>query len=107
VPAARDEDVAKFARELGFVGVGLYPTSGFVHVDVRAHSYFWVDRSGPGRRNRERGILTDLARKSDGRANARGERPTPPFAIGVEVDSFLDSERSDSSAEGPDEDDDE
>jgi uncharacterized protein YcbK (DUF882 family) len=107
VPGARDEDVAKFARELGFVGVGLYPTSGFVHVDVRNHSYFWVDRSGPGRRNRERGIFADLARKSDGRANARGEHPTPPFAIGVEVDSFLDSERSDSTAEAPDEDDDE
>ncbi len=79
VPGATDEEVAKFARELGFVGVGIYPSSGFVHVDVRQRSYFWVDRSGPGRRNRERGILGDLAAKSDSQAKERGEHPTPPF----------------------------
>ena len=32
---------------LGFVGVGVYPVSGFVHLDVRERSYFWVDTSGP------------------------------------------------------------
>ena len=61
VPGASDSDVAKFAREVGFVGVGIYPTSGFVHVDARARSYFWVDSSAPGRRNRERGIMGDLS----------------------------------------------
>lgn len=29
-------------------GVGLYPTSGFVHLDVRSESVRWVDDSGPG-----------------------------------------------------------
>ncbi len=91
IPGARDEDVAKAARDLGFVGVGLYPTSGFVHVDVRERSYFWVDRSGPGRKNRERGILADLASKSDARAKTRGEEPTNPFAIGAEVEASLDA----------------
>ena len=103
VPGARDEDVAKFARELGFVGVGIYPTSGFVHVDVRGRSYFWVDSSGPGKRNRERGVLSDLAKKSDVRAIARGERPTAPFAISLEVESSLEDRPE---AEVPDEDDD-
>jgi hypothetical protein len=28
--------------------VGYYPNSTFVHVDVRAASAYWVDRSGPG-----------------------------------------------------------
>jgi len=35
----------------GGMGIGLYPTSGFVHVDFRAPgepSYRWVDTSGPG-----------------------------------------------------------
>ena len=33
------------------VGVGFYPNSGFVHLDVRqAGSYFWVDYSGPGQK---------------------------------------------------------
>src|SRR5262249_14820864 len=35
VPAASDEKVAAFARTFGFVGVGLYPRSGFVHLDSR------------------------------------------------------------------------
>lgn len=29
-------------------GVGLYPTSGFVHLDVRSERVRWVDDSGPG-----------------------------------------------------------
>jgi len=105
VPGAKDEDVAKFARELGFVGVGLYPSSGFVHVDVRDHSYFWVDASGPGKRNRERGILGDLAKKSDAQALARGERPTPPLIMVTDVDLALRT-HSPSSSPPPDEDDD-
>jgi uncharacterized protein YcbK (DUF882 family) len=75
VPGAQDDDVARFARELGFVGVGLYPISSFVHVEVRSRSYFWTDRSGPGHQSRERGILPELAAHSDTAARARGERP--------------------------------
>jgi len=89
VPGASDEDVAKFAREQGFCGVGVYPVSGFVHLDVRERSYFWVDTSGPGKRNRTRGILADLAAKSDARALARGEHGVAPFAIGTDVDAAL------------------
>ncbi|MEI7893587.1 MAG: DUF882 domain-containing protein [Myxococcales bacterium] len=89
VAGVPDVEVAKFARELGFVGVGIYPTSHFVHVDVRPQSYFWVDMSGPGRRNRERGILGDLARGSDRRALERGERGIEPFVIAADVDIAL------------------
>ena len=87
VPGATDEDVAKFAREQGFSGVGIYPVSGFVHVDVRERSYFWVDTSGPGKRSRIRGILADLAQKSDERAAARGEHSCGPFQVGLDVDA--------------------
>lgn len=89
VPGAKDADVAKFARDLGFCGVGIYPTSGFVHVDVRDRSYFWVDASAPGRRNRERSILRDVAAKSDAAATARGEHGLAPFSIGTDVDQAL------------------
>ncbi|MGH7326951.1 MAG: YcbK family protein [Polyangiaceae bacterium] len=90
VPGATDDAVAKFAREQGFVGVGLYPTSGFVHVDVRQRSYFWIDSSGPGRRNRERGVFGDLAKKSDAAAIARGEHGAPSLLLGS-VDAMLKS----------------
>lgn len=100
VPGASDTDVAKFAREVGFVGVGIYPTSGFVHVDARARSYFWVDSSAPGRRNRERGIMGDLAKKSDEKAASRGERATPPYAIATDVDAVLRARFAQAAAQG-------
>ena len=89
VPGSSDADVAAYARTLGFVGVGIYPTSGFVHVDVRERSYFWSDSSGPGRRNRERGILGDLAQSSDRAALARGVVRPPSFTMLLDVDAAL------------------
>lgn len=73
VPGASDEAVAAFARTLGYAGVGIYPTSHFVHVDVRDASYFWVDASAPGRPHRERPVLGNVAKESDERAKGRGE----------------------------------
>ncbi len=107
VPGASDEDVAKFAREEGFAGVGVYPVSGFVHIDIREHSYFWVDTSGPGKRSRIRGILADVAAKSDAQAIARGERSVGPFHLGTDVEQALGSTAVASHAPPlPDEDDD-
>jgi hypothetical protein len=81
VPGAQDQDVARFARELGFVGVGLYPIGSFLHVDVRPQSYFWIDRSGPGHTSRERGAFPEIAAASDAAARERGEAP-PTFGAG-------------------------
>jgi uncharacterized protein YcbK (DUF882 family) len=89
VPGVPDEEVARFARDVGFVGVGVYPTSQFVHVDVRPRSYFWVDVSGPHMRNRERSILGDVAAKSDAAAVARGQPPIEPFGLLTDVDAAL------------------
>ncbi len=89
LPGVPDADVAAFARTLGFVGVGIYPASGFVHLDVRDRSYFWTDASGPGRRNRERGILGDLARTMDAEATRRGEVRVGPYFVHPDVDVAL------------------
>jgi uncharacterized protein YcbK (DUF882 family) len=89
VPGANDAEVAAYVRTLGFVGVGVYPTSGFVHVDIRDRSYYWSDSSGPGKRNRERGILGELAATSDQAARARGERPPQPATILFDVDAAI------------------
>lgn len=106
VPGASDEEVAKFAREQGFTGVGVYPVSGFVHVDVRERSFFWIDTSGPRQRSRVRGILADLAQKSDARALARGEKAVGPFQIGTDVNGALANVvPSDASAQDDDDDD--
>jgi uncharacterized protein YcbK (DUF882 family) len=89
VPGVPDQDVAKLAREMGYMGVGIYPTSGFVHVDVRARSYFWVDSSGPGGKTRERGILADVAARADREATARGEHGVPIATLSGDVDGLL------------------
>ncbi|HEX3772235.1 MAG TPA: DUF882 domain-containing protein [Polyangiaceae bacterium] len=89
VPGVPDEEVARFARELGFVGVGVYPTSQFVHVDIRPRSYFWVDYSGPHMKNRESCILPAVAAQGDAAARARGQTPIEPFVVSTDVDAAL------------------
>jgi hypothetical protein len=42
------ETLRDFARTLEETGVGYYPNSVFVHVDVRDARAYWVARSGPG-----------------------------------------------------------
>jgi uncharacterized protein YcbK (DUF882 family) len=107
VPGVPDEEVARYVREMGFVGVGIYPTSQFVHVDIRPRSYFWVDFSGPRMRNRERGILGDLAARSDAAAVARGQLPVEPYGVGTDVDAALRARGMAPGASQPDDDEDE
>jgi uncharacterized protein YcbK (DUF882 family) len=89
VPGVADEEVARFARGLGFVGVGVYPTSQFVHVDIRPRSYFWIDYSGPRMKNKESCIFPDVAAQGDVAAEARGQAPIEPFGVAMDVDAAL------------------
>jgi uncharacterized protein YcbK (DUF882 family) len=75
IPGTPDTEVARYARTIGFVGVGLYPRSGFVHVDTRSRSFFWIDASGPGQRGRIVPILLNIAAAADAKALNRGETP--------------------------------
>jgi uncharacterized protein YcbK (DUF882 family) len=89
VPGTPDEEVARFVREMGFVGVGVYPRSQFVHVDIRPRSYFWVDDSGPHKHSRERGILGGLAASSDAAALSRGQARIEPYGVATDVDAAI------------------
>ncbi len=42
------ETLRDFLRTFPETGVGYYPNSVFVHMDVREDKGYWVDRSGPG-----------------------------------------------------------
>jgi hypothetical protein len=81
--------------------VGEYPNSGFVHVDIRARSYFWVDSSQPGGRSRERQVRRSEAQRADREARARGEQAIPDV---VEVDDSEGDEEADAddAADGAD-----
>lgn len=75
LPGVPDRDLARYFQTQGFVGVGLYPVSGFVHLDVRDQSFFWIDRSGPNQRSRVRPILKQRARAMDRKARRLGIQP--------------------------------
>ncbi len=48
-------DIANYAEStFTHLGMGIYPTSGFVHMDTRTQTFYWTDRSGPGQRTRTR-----------------------------------------------------
>ena len=86
-PGVSNTQLARFARTFGYTGVGEYPQSGFVHIDVRSRSYFWVDRSAPGARSRERQVRRGEAHQADHRARARGELPVEDDAGGDTADA--------------------
>jgi uncharacterized protein YcbK (DUF882 family) len=48
VPGMRTTTLRDLARAIGAHGIGFYPTSQFVHIDVREEHYEWTDTSGPG-----------------------------------------------------------
>lgn len=75
LPGVGDEQLAAFFRAQGFVGVGTYTRSGFVHIDVRESSYFWVDLSPPGKHWKVRQVRADEAKAADAAALERGEGP--------------------------------
>jgi hypothetical protein len=37
-----------YLRRLRYTGIGYYPNSSFVHVDVRGYPAYWIDKSRPG-----------------------------------------------------------
>jgi len=100
VPGARDDEVARFARTFGFVGVGLYPRSGFVHLDTRPRSYFWVDSSGPGQKSRSSQVFAKIGEDSDAKAAERGEGPPGSNGEGEGTTAGDESEGSSKSDEG-------
>jgi uncharacterized protein YcbK (DUF882 family) len=76
IPGVSLGALARRARKLGHVGVGLYPVSGFIHLDVRdGPSYFWIDRSGPGFPSCIRRIQDRAGAKSDRRWKPENDEP--------------------------------
>lgn len=47
-----------YVKTLDHVGVGYYPNSSFIHLDVRTQWTYWIDYSGPGQRPRYGGFWT-------------------------------------------------
>lgn len=54
VPGVDPKEIWEALKRFDDVGLGWYPTSKFVHLDVREKSAYWIDDSGPGQRARYR-----------------------------------------------------
>ena len=64
-----------FCKTFAKTGCGYYPTSGFVHMDLRDKAYTWIDVSGPGESAQY--VKSDKAARSVPDANAvRADTPT-------------------------------
>jgi uncharacterized protein YcbK (DUF882 family) len=75
IPGVSNDELANYVRGFGYVGVGVYPKSGFVHLDVRDSSFFWIDESLPDERCRTQPVLIEEAKLADQAARDRGEGP--------------------------------
>jgi uncharacterized protein YcbK (DUF882 family) len=83
-----------YCRTFRNAGVGYYPNSTFVHLDVRSTKVFWVDYSRPGERPKyESAAARDAADEAAGDVETlRDEQPPSaestssslPYAIGTE-----------------------
>jgi len=54
IPGVSNATLRDYLRRFANVGVGYYPNSSFVHLDVREGAAYWVDYSGPGEAPRTR-----------------------------------------------------
>jgi uncharacterized protein YcbK (DUF882 family) len=80
-----NETLRDFCRTLKNVGVGYYPNSLFVHLDVRDTNAYWVDYAAPGQPARYRAPdVKDDDDNVEGVATVDGG-PTTPAARGERV----------------------
>ena len=76
-----NEAVRDFCKTLRKAGVGYYPNSSFIHLDVRETSSFWIDFAGPGEPPRYHRPDDHLdADEGAGEVKTEGSEPTgePP-----------------------------
>lgn len=76
IPGVPNTELRDYCRTFDDVGVGYYPRSTFVHIDVRDRSAYWVDWSGRGERpryQRREGVPDDATPSERRRAGAAEE----------------------------------
>lgn len=82
-----------YLRTFPNVGVGYYPRSTFVHLDVRGQSAYWVDWSGPGEAaiTQKRGQGTSLAAQDEAEELDDTHQTVEPSESDAPLDSPSDS----------------
>ncbi len=88
--------IADFAREWGAGGVGYYPKTKFVHLDVRDKPFYWIDYSAKGEKGKVvadmDGLLADFAAaKWEGVESDLFNAQTEPAPDFVELEAELEA----------------
>lgn len=67
IPGVGNTELRDYVRRFRNCGIGYYPNSSFVHLDVRDAAAYWVDYAGPGEapRNRPHADVPDRLADSD------------------------------------------
>jgi uncharacterized protein YcbK (DUF882 family) len=109
IPGVPNSALRDYARTFNDVGVGYYPNSTFIHLDVRDYDAYWVDYSGPGEAPRRH--PTAVAKRNDEAQDSRDDRRTsqttketesepPTGSTGNAVDeSLADAQATDSTSQ--------
>jgi uncharacterized protein YcbK (DUF882 family) len=75
IPGVSPKEVWQYCKRFDNVGLGWYPNSKFVHMDVRDKSAYWVDDSGPGEESKYRdGVTQRRQKKKKKGARSRGKK---------------------------------
>jgi len=89
IPGVPNDVLRQYLLLLEDVGVGYYPNSSFIHLDVRGCSMQWVDYAGPGeapRRSPRQPARAVMASK--GRAAGKATRETRDLPRAAELDDI-------------------
>lgn len=79
IPGVPNTVVRDFCRTFRNAGVGYYPNSSFVHLDVRATKFFWIDYSRPGEAPK---YDSPTSRASADESTGDVDRPSTPSPSG-------------------------
>ena len=84
IPGVPNTVVRDFCRTFRNAGVGYYPNSSFVHLDVRASKFFWIDYSRPGEAPKYDSPSSQSAADESTGDVDRSPTTTPPEGSNVE-----------------------
>lgn len=79
IPGVPNEVLRDYLRRFRNVGVGYYPNSSFVHLDVRSSSAYWVDYARPGEPPRKTPYRIAATPRKDATAPSAAAEPLRPI----------------------------
>lgn len=68
------KQIWEYCKRFDNVGLGYYPNSDFIHMDLRDRSYYWIDESGPGQKAKYKDEVAQRKQKKKKRRKGRKKK---------------------------------